>query len=150
MRVDGNDAVAVFNATRAARAHAVTAQEPVLLELMTYRMGHHTTSDDSTLYRTEEERAAHQQLCPIARFKRLMIAEGVWDEQADAELRRTARGEIVSAMKVGDNKKLSHPTAMFDDMYSELPWHLREQRDDMLAHIDRNRDAYNVSKYRGL
>jgi 2-oxoisovalerate dehydrogenase E1 component alpha subunit len=51
IRVDGNDVVAVFNATKAARALSVREKTPVLIELMTYRLSHHTTSDDSSLYR---------------------------------------------------------------------------------------------------
>merc|ERR1719161_2119865 len=57
VRVDGNDLVAVFNATREARRITVEEKKPVLLELMTYRIGDHTTSDDSSAYRIEDKAA---------------------------------------------------------------------------------------------
>merc|ERR1719454_2023559 len=55
LRVDGNDIVAVYNATKEARRRCVEEKTPVLLELMTYRVGDHTTSDDSSAYRTKAE-----------------------------------------------------------------------------------------------
>lgn len=55
IRVDGNDLFAVYNATKAARAIATKESRPVLIEAMTYRLGHHSTSDDSTAYRSVDE-----------------------------------------------------------------------------------------------
>jgi 2-oxoisovalerate dehydrogenase E1 component alpha subunit len=55
IRVDGNDIMAVYDATREARRLAVTNNEPVLIEAMTYRGGHHSTSDDSSRYRAQSE-----------------------------------------------------------------------------------------------
>ena len=55
IRVDGNDVLAVYNATKAAREIAVSENKPVLIEAMTYRIGHHSTSDDSSAYRSVDE-----------------------------------------------------------------------------------------------
>lgn len=55
IRVDGNDLFAVYNAVKAARKIAVSEMRPVLIEAMTYRIGHHSTSDDSTAYRSVDE-----------------------------------------------------------------------------------------------
>ncbi|KAJ9445954.1 2-oxoisovalerate dehydrogenase subunit alpha [Diplonema papillatum] len=152
IRVDGNDVVAVYNATRAARLHSVTEKEPVLLELMTYRVGDHTTSDDSSVYRPKGEiegRCADGEM-PIERFRSFLVSKGLWDAEKDKALAAEARGEIVTAMRAGEKKKKPHPQHMFTDMYDELPWHLREQRDNMLEHIEKNRSKYNVANYRDL
>lgn len=55
IRVDGNDTLAVYNATKEARRIAIQESRPVLIEGMTYRIGHHSTSDDSTAYRSVDE-----------------------------------------------------------------------------------------------
>ena len=55
IRVDGNDVLAVYNATKAAREIAASENKPVLIEAMTYRIGHHSTSDDSSAYRSVDE-----------------------------------------------------------------------------------------------
>ena len=55
IRVDGNDVLAVYNATQAAREIAEKENKPVLIEAMTYRIGHHSTSDDSSAYRSVDE-----------------------------------------------------------------------------------------------
>merc|ERR1719343_1687344 len=81
LRVDGNDLIAVFNATREARRLAVQEKKPVLLELMTYRIGDHTTSDDSSAYRREDKAAIaeHRKRSPIPRWRAYLESRGVWD-----------------------------------------------------------------------
>ena len=51
LRIDGNDLFAVYNATKEARRIALEENRAVLIEAMTYRRGHHSTSDDSSAYR---------------------------------------------------------------------------------------------------
>merc|ERR1719420_1023587 len=81
IRVDGNDVVAVFNATKQAREISVSKKCPVLLELMTYRVGHHTTSDDSSKYRPPGEKDSWvSDLEPISRYRNLLMSQGIWDE----------------------------------------------------------------------
>ena len=59
IRVDGNDVLAVYNACKTAREIAITENRPVLIEAMTYRIGHHSTSDDSSAYRSVDEVKTH-------------------------------------------------------------------------------------------
>ena len=89
LRVDGNDVVAVFTATQLARKMAVTEKTPVLIELMTYRRGHHTTSDDSSLYRTESpaELQAWREADPALRLRLYLESQGAWDEAAEEATR---------------------------------------------------------------
>jgi hypothetical protein len=95
MRVDGNDVVAVHVATQRARAFIREHGRPVLLETMTYRQGHHSTSDDSTLYRSAEEmRRWTEELNPIDRTKRYLMVSS-WDQEADISLTIYSHGVCI-------------------------------------------------------
>ncbi|XP_027563406.1 2-oxoisovalerate dehydrogenase subunit alpha, mitochondrial, partial [Neopelma chrysocephalum] len=84
IRVDGNDVFAVFNATREARRRAVAENQPFLIEAMTYRIGHHSTSDDSSAYRSVDEvNYWDKQDHPISRLRHYMTHRGWWDEQQE-------------------------------------------------------------------
>jgi 2-oxoisovalerate dehydrogenase E1 component alpha subunit len=94
IRVDGNDLFAVYNATRAARDIAIKESRPVLIEAMTYRLGHHSTSDDSTAYRSVDEMSSWEKDDnPIMRFKNYLHQKGFLnadlESQIDEEQRKT-------------------------------------------------------------
>ncbi|KFM82944.1 2-oxoisovalerate dehydrogenase subunit alpha, mitochondrial, partial [Stegodyphus mimosarum] len=81
IRVDGNDILAVYNVTKAARQLVVEESKPALIEAMTYRIGHHSTSDDSSAYRSVDEvRFWHQKDHPISRLRKYMENQGWWDD----------------------------------------------------------------------
>ncbi|MBB1262167.1 pyruvate dehydrogenase (acetyl-transferring) E1 component subunit alpha [Streptomyces alkaliterrae] len=86
VRVDGNDVLACLAVTRAALAHARSGQGPMLVEAFTYRMGAHTTSDDPTRYRTDDERAAWEAKDPILRLRTYLEKQGLADEEFFAAL----------------------------------------------------------------
>ena len=91
IRVDGNDIFAVYNATKAAREIAVKESRPVLIEAMTYRLGHHSTSDDSTAYRSiDEMNSWEKDDNPIFRFKQYCINKGWWDLEKDKKMDQEA------------------------------------------------------------
>lgn len=115
IRVDGGDARAVYNATAAARAAIIESGRPVLLECMSYRSGHHSTSDDSTRYRTDSEMKAWRARDPVARFARWMTAKGWWDEQQEKVARAAARREAVSVLEHAEREPKPSVGEMFDD-----------------------------------
>ncbi len=87
IRVDGNDLFAVYNATKAAREIAVKESRPVLIEAMTYRLGHHSTSDDSTAYRSVDEiNSWEKDDNPILRFKQYLVNKNWWNTEKDEKL----------------------------------------------------------------
>ena len=96
IRVDGNDIFAVYEATQAARNLAISEQRPVLVESMSYRQGHHSTSDDSTRYRDvveiDEWRSNSH---PITRLRSYMESKGWWDDSME-ETRREKKGAVCS------------------------------------------------------
>ncbi|KHN09618.1 2-oxoisovalerate dehydrogenase subunit alpha, mitochondrial [Glycine soja] len=84
---DGNDAPAIYSAIQAARQMAITEERPILIEALTYRVGHHTTSDDSTKYRPANEiewwRLTRD---PVARFRKWIEKNGWWNDMAESQL----------------------------------------------------------------
>lgn len=89
----GNDVFAVYNATRAARDICIRENRPVLIEAMTYRIGHHSTSDDSSAYRSVDEvRYWDQKDHPITKFASYLIKKGLWDETKEANGRKAPEG----------------------------------------------------------
>jgi 2-oxoisovalerate dehydrogenase E1 component beta subunit len=152
LRVDGNDIVAVYNATKEARRICVEKKRPVLLELMTYRVSDHTTSDDSSAYRREDKEAvaAHKAKGPVSRFKAYLMAQGLWDEAKEEALRAEARKEILEAAKIGGSKKRPPLKDMFNDIYDELPWHLEEQHKFIQEHVRKYPGEFNIGNYRDL
>lgn len=152
VRVDGNDLVAVYTATEAARKKCIEEKTPVLLELMTYRVGDHTTSDDSSAYRIEnkEEVAKLREVGPIPRWRKFLESQGVWDAEKHKAVEDAAKAEMLQAMKNGEQKKKPPLREMFTDVYSELPWHLEEQAAYAEKHCREYSGDYNMDKFRGL
>jgi len=98
IRCDGNDLAAVYAATTEARRIAVDECRPVIVECMTYRVGHHSTSDDSTRYRSVEEISAAKNFDPIERAFNYLESKGWWDKERDEQLRADERKAV---LKVG-------------------------------------------------
>jgi 2-oxoisovalerate dehydrogenase E1 component alpha subunit len=138
LRVDGNDALAVYAATRWAADRARSNNGPTLIEYFTYRAEGHSTSDDPTGYRPAGEAGAWPLGDPIERLKAHLIGLGEWDEERDAALAKeidiTVRAAQKDAEKLGilSEQGRDNIESMFDDVYAELPWNLIEQRDAAL------------------
>ncbi len=86
IQVDGNDILAMYVATKAAVDHARSGKGPVLIEAVTYRLGPHTTSDDPTIYRSNEEVEKWEKKEPMIRFKKYLEDLGYWDDKKEAAL----------------------------------------------------------------
>ena len=95
IRVDGNDIWAVYNAVTQARKLALERGVPVLVEALTYRVGHHSTSDDSSAYRSKDEvEQWRSKDNPIGRFRKYLEAKGWWSEGQETEYLDTVRREV--------------------------------------------------------
>jgi len=142
IRADGNDLAAVFLATKRARELCVGG-EPVIVELMTYRRGHHSTSDDATRYRgTEGEGMAKPGVEPLSRAKLLLEAEGCWSEAQEEELRSATRAEVMNSLQVAEGKLCAPVSDMFTDVWAKETPQLRSQREELFKHIERFPDEY--------
>ena len=106
IRVDGNDILAVHIATKKAREYSITNNKPVLIEAMSYRGGHHSTSDDSTRYRQKDEINnwnIHNN--PITRFRLFLEHKKLWNNKLESELKVNCRKEVLKAMSTAENIK---------------------------------------------
>ncbi len=139
LRVDGNDALAVYAAVRWASERARTNGGPTLIEFFTYRAEGHSTSDDPTGYRPKGEPDAWPLGDPIARLKAHLVALGEWDDERDAaqdkDIDATVRAAQKEAEKQGilSQQGFENIGSMFEDVFAEVPWHIAEQRNEALA-----------------
>lgn len=132
VRVDGNDLLAVFHVVTEAVARARRGEGPTFIEALTYRIGAHSTSDDPTRYRTQEEVEAWMKKDPLARLRNYVVGRGLVDEAADAAMEAELNAEIAAAIKEVEAFGPPARETLFEDVYAELPWHLEEQKEELL------------------
>ncbi|HUE80047.1 MAG TPA: thiamine pyrophosphate-dependent enzyme [Sphingomicrobium sp.] len=139
LRVDGNDALAVYSAVRWAADRARSNFGPTLIEFFTYRAEGHSTSDDPSGYRPVGEAKAWPLGDPIERLKAHLIALGEWDEEQHSAMAAEADATVRAAQKEAEKLGILPEQgkddigSMFEDVYAQMPWHLTEQRDAALA-----------------
>jgi pyruvate dehydrogenase E1 component alpha subunit len=132
IQVDGNDVLAVHAASREAVERARAGQGPTLLECVTYRLGVHTTADDPTKYRSQEEVAEWERKDPLTRFAAYLQKKRLLEDGLEAVL----DGEIAEAIRRFEATPPPDPLTMFEHVYAELPPHLVAQRDSLRARLD--------------
>ncbi len=132
LRCDGNDLLAVIHATRAAVARAVRGDGPTLIEAITYRLSGHSTSDDPKAYRQEDEVEEWRRRDPIARLRRMLQARGLWSDTDQAKAEATVQDEIKNAIAAAEQAPAPALPTMFEDVYADMPWNLREQSEYLL------------------
>ncbi len=138
LRVDGNDALAVYAATQWAANRARSNQGPSLIEHFTYRVEGHSTSDDPGQYRSAREADEWPLGDPIMRLKRHLMTLGEWSEDQHEAMDRELAEAVKAATKEAEKNGilghgLHHPFhTMFEDVYEELPWHLEEQAEQAI------------------
>ncbi|MCL2779764.1 MAG: thiamine pyrophosphate-dependent enzyme [Polyangiaceae bacterium] len=132
-RVDGNDFVALYTILAEAADRARRGQGPTFVEAVTYRVGAHSTSDDPSRYREQAEVDAWKNKDPILRLACHLRRLNVVTDESEAKLDNELESEIAAA--VAEVEALPGPAreSLFDDVYATLPWHLREQRDALMA-----------------
>ena len=131
IQVDGNDVLAVYEVTKEAVEKARSGGGPTLIEAVTYRIGGHSTADDPTRYRDEREVAEWKKRDPIERFKLYLKKKGIWDQKYEEQLQAEIEQEISQAIKEAEAAPPPAPQTLFEDVYKEMPWHLKEQLDNL-------------------
>ena len=138
IRVDGNDFLAVHAVTSWAAERARANIGPTLIELFTYRVAAHSTSDDPTRYRPGDEGQHWPLGDPVERLKQHLIKLGEWSGERHAALERELEEEVrfanVEAQSFGVHGGGPYHDlgTMFEDVYKDMPWHLREQQREVL------------------
>ncbi|GGW88425.1 thiamine pyrophosphate-dependent dehydrogenase E1 component subunit alpha [Alteromonas halophila] len=142
IRVDGNDPLAVYAATKRAREIALEESCPVLIEAMTYRLAAHSTSDDPTGYRSREEEDKWRAKDPIQRMAKWLEKKGWYDEAANTKLIEKSRADVLAALKKSEKIDVNPIEDIVEDVYDDVPWHLKEQLDNLKSHIKQYPKAY--------
>jgi 2-oxoisovalerate dehydrogenase E1 component subunit alpha len=133
LRVDGNDFLAVYSASRWAAERARANLGPTLIEWITYRAGAHSTSDDPSRYRPADDWQHFPLGDPVARLKQHLIRIGAWSEAEHEAARAQFEAQVAEALKQAErygtllDGHVPPLATMFDDVYREMPPHLRDQ-----------------------
>jgi 2-oxoisovalerate dehydrogenase E1 component alpha subunit len=132
VQVDGNDVLAVYQATKEAAARAREEGTPTLIEAVTYRIGPHSTADDASKYRQDDEVEHWRGLDPIERYRRWLVASGIADDDFFGEVEAEAK-EFAARMRAGVIGSGPRPVReLFEWVFADLPPHLARQRDEAL------------------
>jgi len=151
IRVDGNDIFAVREATRKARELALSdGGKPVLIEAMSYRISHHSTSDDSFAYRARVEVEDWKRRDnPITRLRKYLEKKRIWDEEKEKEARGRIRKEVLKAFGEAEREKKPAIRGMFEDIYEEMTPQTEKQMAELRDMIERYPEEYDVSEFEG-
>jgi pyruvate dehydrogenase E1 component alpha subunit len=137
IQVDGNDILAVYAAAEEAVQRARTGGGPTLIECVTYRVAMHTTADDPTRYRSDEEVEKWSQRDPLPRFQKYLLDKGLLSEEKRLEVESAIMEEIQTAIDGAEKQMetLGDPIDMFDHAYAEMPPYLKEQKADLAREL---------------
>lgn len=151
IRVDGNDIWAVREATLKARELALKdGGRPVLIEAMSYRISHHSTSDDSFAYRARVEVEDWKRRDnPITRLRKYLEKKGIWDEEKEKEARGRIRKEVLKAFAEAEKEKKPPIRSMFEDVYEEMAPETKRQMGELRDVIMRYPQEYDVGEFEG-
>jgi 2-oxoisovalerate dehydrogenase E1 component alpha subunit len=137
LRVDGNDFLAVYAASKWAAERARSNLGPTLIEWVTYRAGPHSTSDDPSKYRPADDWTHFPLGDPIDRLKQHLIVTGAWSEAEHESASKELEAQVMAAQKEAEqygtmmDGNVFSPAEMFEDIYKEMPEHLRLQRQQL-------------------
>lgn len=151
IRVDGNDILAVREVTKRARELALQdGGRPVLIEAMSYRVSHHSTSDDSFAYRAKVEVEDWKRRDnPITRLRKWMEGKGLWNEDKEKELRADTRKKILTAYRKAEKEKKPQLGSLMSDVYAEPTEEQKKQMEHLRKIIETYPNEYDVSEFDG-
>ena len=136
VRVDGNDVLAVYAASRMAVDKARRGEGPTLIEAYTFRMGPHSSSDDPKRYVNPADLQHWGAKDPILRFKNYLTKKGIWDDRREHELVESTKAEIQAAIQSAEATPMPDIGLLVEDVYAEVPWHLEEQLQELKESVE--------------
>lgn len=134
--VDGNDIFAMYVATKEAIDRARRGEGPTLIEAYTYRLGAHTTSDDPTIYRTDEEVEKWKPKDPLIRFKKYLLSKEIITEEWEKETIERLDKEVVETFESIEDKSDTEIDDIFKYHYEKMPPQLEEQLLDYKSFLE--------------
>ncbi|XP_002165745.2 2-oxoisovalerate dehydrogenase subunit alpha, mitochondrial isoform X1 [Hydra vulgaris] len=148
IRVDGNDFLAVYNVTKKARSICINENRPVLIEAMTYRVGHHSTSDDSSAYRSANEVKYWKDIdSPINRLRNYLENKGWWSEEENENLKKEVQKNIMQAFLKAEQTKKPAVVNLFSDVYDSWTPRIKKQYEDTMKHVQKYPNDYPTNKF---
>lgn len=135
IQVDGNDIFAMYNATKKAIDKARGGGGPTLIEAYTYRAGAHTTSDDPSKYRTDDEVAPWLEKDPLVRFEKYLIEKKIIDDKWTEKNRKELEKEVTEVFETMEKEQKYKVEDIFKYHYETMPPQLEEQMDDYLEFL---------------
>lgn len=136
VRIDGNDLFSVIDSVRTARERALKGDGPTLIEALTYRLSSHSTSDDPSAYRSEDKDDGPWKLRePAIRLRKFLMKENLWSGKEEQDWEKTCEKELLDAIRVAENTPRAELDALFEDMYDDLPWNLKEQKNQLITFL---------------
>lgn len=133
-RVDGNDFFAVYDVVAKARKYCIEGNGPVLIEAMTYRLGPHSTADDPSVYRKDEEVDCRRSGCPILRLRVFLEKNGLWNASKEEEWVKYVNAETTEAIEKAKKTPKPSLNTLFENVYFEPTPALKEQLDELQHH----------------
>lgn len=134
--VDGNDIFAMYSATKEAIDRARRGEGPTLIEAFTYRLGAHTTSDDPTLYRKDEEVEEWWKKDPMLRFKKYLLSKNIITEEWEEKTKKELEIDVMSTFEEIENKSDTEIEDIFKYHYATMPPQLEEQLEEYKAFLE--------------
>ena len=119
---------------------ALRGEGPTLIESVTFRYGAHTTADDPRKYRSQEaiSQEWREKRDPLNRLKKLVIYKGIWSEEIEKQWEQQINEEIESAFEKAANYPKTNPLEMFNHVYADKPWNIKEQQDELSTFLHKD------------
>ena len=151
LRVDGTDIFTVYSAMKEARRRALEGEGcPILLEFMSYRISHHSTSDDSFAYRPHDQVSPWKMRDnPIMRLRYWLEQEGLWNETQEKEFRTRVRKDILREIKVAEHEKKPPLSSVWDDVYAEYSKEQESQKEELRRLMQKYPAEFDAQDYEG-
>ncbi|MBI4177352.1 MAG: pyruvate dehydrogenase (acetyl-transferring) E1 component subunit alpha [Candidatus Aenigmarchaeota archaeon] len=128
LQVDGNDAFAVYAATKSALEKARAGFGPALIELFTYRLGNHTTADDASKYREKTEVDEWVKKDPVERLRKYMESKKLWTKGYEEKMAERMKKKVDSAVAKYGSVTPEQAGKIFEYTYSEMTKNLVGQQ----------------------
>jgi pyruvate dehydrogenase E1 component alpha subunit len=141
--VDGNDVLAVYQVVAEAISHARAGNGPTLIEAITYRLGAHTTADDPTKYRSQEDIDIWIKRDPITRYRKFLMNCDMLTEAEDQKIQAAVESEIDAAVEAYAALPEPHPEQQYSNVYAEMPSQLQRHQTQLLQDLDLTKTGGN-------
>lgn len=143
IRVDGSDPLALYQSTKLARDYVTKNSAPFFMELMSYRMSHHSTSDDSSAYRSKEEMDDWKKRDCVVRMKNYVIGKKIWSDEEDKKLIADSTNEIKECIKKAEVTPMVTLEELYKDVYDKIPKGSEILEAELKKNAEKHKDFYN-------